>query len=330
MQVKTVLIEEAIGHIALHNQIGPDGKKIVSKGRQLTEQDIAALKADGRTEIYIAVLADDDWSENKAAHHVSQAITPHEIQNGTQVTLTRASTGRVNFMANVAGLAKINQQGLLDFNGIDGITLATVRNNTVVTPKKVVATLKIIPYALPNSSLEAAVTIARRFEPLLSIKPFIVGQAILITTGSQPAKAKVMKSFSDGLEPRLAAYGSKLHVGPYVPTRERDLSTALTEALNGGAEMIILAGETSIMDSDDIIPRAIKAIGGQIIQYGVGVEPGNLLMLAYHETIPIVGAPGCARSKGHNVVDMILPRLAAGERITRQDLISLGHGGYLK
>ena len=94
--------------------------------------------------------------------------------------------------------------------------------------------------------------------------------------------------------------------------------------------MIIIAGETSIMDSDDITPRAIKAVGGEIIHYGVPAEPGNLLLLAYRNEVPIVGAPGCAKSKNYNVVDMVLPRLAAGERLTRYDLIELGYGGLLK
>ena len=311
MQVKTVFIEEAIGHIALHNQIGPNGKKLISKGHQLTEQDIAALKTFGQTEIYIAVLADDDLNENEAAHQLSQAINVHT----TKINLSKASTGRVNFIANTAGLIKINIEKLMALNEIGGITLATIYNNSIVTPRKVIGTLKIIPYAVPKPSIEAAIEIVQKSEPLLSIKPFVVSQTVLITTGSEPVKEKIIGSFRTGLEPRLANYECELIIGSYVPTKEDPISAALSEALEAGAEMIILAGETSIMDQDDIIPRAIKAIDGEITHYGVGVEPGNLFMLAYCGDIPIVGAPGCARSKGYNIVDIILPRLVAGERV---------------
>jgi molybdopterin biosynthesis enzyme len=117
--------------------------------------------------------------------------------------------------------------------------------------------------------------------------------------------------------------------GPYVPEDEQEISEALQWALASGARMILIAGETSIMDVDDITPQAITAVGGRIIHHGAPVEPGNLLLLAYYADIPIVGAPGCARSKSHNVVDMILPRLAAGEQLTQRDLIELGHGGLL-
>jgi molybdopterin biosynthesis enzyme len=118
--------------------------------------------------------------------------------------------------------------------------------------------------------------------------------------------------------------------GPYVPEDEQKISEALRWALDQGAEMILIAGETSIMDVDDVTPRAIIAVGGEIAHHGVPVEPGNLFLLAYYGDMPIVGAPGCARSKSYNVVDMLLPRLAAGERLTRRDLVELGHGGLLK
>ena len=132
------------------------------------------------------------------------------------------------------------------------------------------------------------------------------------------------------LRERLIGYNTELIEGPYVPEDEAEISEALQWALGSGAKLILIAGETSIMDADDITPRAIKAIGGEITHYGMPVEPGNLMLLAYQGDIPIVGAPGCARSQSYNVVDMVLPRLAAGERLTRRDLIELGHGGLIK
>jgi molybdenum cofactor cytidylyltransferase len=94
--------------------------------------------------------------------------------------------------------------------------------------------------------------------------------------------------------------------------------------------MIVLAGETAIMDSHDIVPRAVVRAGGHIESVGAPVDPGNLLMLAYIDDVPIVGAPGCARSRKVNIVDWILPRLLAGDRLTRRDIVALGHGGLLQ
>lgn len=324
MKVEKLPLRQAVGHILLHNQIGPDGRKVLKKGHRLASSDLPALQALGREQVYVAVLADDDIGENEAARRLGDVVAGPGLKTST------ATTGRVNLIAASAGLVKINRQGLLAFNDSPGITLATLTHNTPVQPKKMVGTIKIIPYAVPRPRLEAAEAVARRENPLVAIKPFTVRQAVLITTGSEPARSKVVDAFTPPLQNRLSGYNTALAAGPHVPEDEQAIAAALQQTLNEGAEMVIIAGETSIMDPDDITPRAIKAAGGSIVHYGVPAEPGNLLLLAYHGPVPIVGAPGCARSKNYNVVDMVLPRLAAGERLTRRDLIELGHGGFLK
>jgi molybdopterin biosynthesis enzyme len=324
MKVEKLPIDKAPGHILLHNQVGPDGRKVLKKGHRLTEDDLATLRALGRQAVYVAVLAEDDVGENEAARRLGQVIA------GEHIDTSSATTGRVNLLAASSGLFKVNPQNLVAFNDRVGITLATLTNNTVVQPKSLVGTIKIIPYGLPRTDLEAAETVARQRGPLVGIKPFVMKKAVLLTTGSEAGRDKVIEGFTSPLRDRLTSYNMELLPGPYSPEEEQAISQALRWALNKGADMIIVAGETSIMDADDITPRAIKAVGGEIVHYGVPVEPGNLLLLAYHNQIPIVGAPGCARSKYYNVVDIILPRLAAGERLSRGELINLGHGGYLK
>lgn len=325
MKVEKVSIEEAKGHILVHNQAGADGRRVLRKGHQLQAEDIETLKGLGKQAVYVARLAAEDVEENEAARRVGEAL---EGSGGLQ--LTTATTGRVNLMAATAGVFQVNVAGLLALNEIDGITLATIPTRTPVAPKKIVGTIKIIPYAVPHSRVEAAVTAIQEHRPLVEIKPFIVEQAALITTGSEAAREKVVNSFTPALRERLAAYGTTLLEGPYVAEDEQAIGEALHWALDSGAKMILIAGETSVMDGDDLTPQAIRAIGGEIVHHGVPVEPGNLLLLAYCQDIPIVGAPGCARSKSHNVVDQLLPRLATGERLTRRDLIELGHGGYLQ
>jgi molybdenum cofactor cytidylyltransferase len=83
------------------------------------------------------------------------------------------------------------------------------------------------------------------------------------------------------------------------------------------------------MGRHDLAPRAIELAGGTIEVLGAPVDPGNLLMLAYLGDVPILGAPGCARSRKANVIDRVLPRLMAGEHLTRADIAALGHGGLL-
>jgi molybdopterin biosynthesis enzyme len=323
MKVEKVPVNEAVGYILLHNQAGPDGRKALKKGQRLTQEDIFLLQDLGREQVYVAILADDDIGENEAARRLGQVIA------GERLEASSATTGRVNLIATTTGLFKVNLEKLLAINDITGITLATIPTNTPVQPKMMTGTIKIIPYGVPQASLKAAEAIAAEAS-LVAVKPFIIPKAALITTGSEAAREKVMGGFTPPLRDRLSSYNTELIEGPYLPEDEAKISEALQWALDSGAKLIIIAGETSIMDADDITPRAIKAVGGEIVHYGVPVEPGNLMLLAYRQDIPIVGAPGCARSKSYNVVDMVLPRLAAGERLTRRDLIELGHGGLLK
>jgi molybdopterin biosynthesis enzyme len=324
MKVEKVSTSEVVGHILVHNVMGPEGRKLLKKGRVLQPEDVTMLQALGHREIYVAMLAATDIAENEAARRLGALMA------GPYLQPLSATTGRVNLMAETAGVFKINLDALLAFNDVSGVTLATLPNNSQVEPKKLVGTVKIIPYGLPNSDLERAETVIIENAPIVEIRPFLMKQAILITTGSQGSQQKVIESFSPALRHRLTGYNVELIEGPFVAEDEVAISTALRQALASQVDMILIAGETSIMDQDDITPRAIKAVGGEVIHHGVPVEPGNLLLLAYWGQTPIVGAPGCARSKHYNVVDMVLPRLATGERLTRRDLIALGHGGYLQ
>ncbi len=323
MKVEKLAIEQALGHILVHNQAGPDGRKILKKGHRLAPADLPTLQALGRDRVYVAVLDDDDVEENDAARCLG------ELLSGEGLVPSTAVTGRVNLLAGSTGLLKVNLAGLLALNGLPGLTLATLRHNSLIRPKTIIGTIKVIPYGVARTHLAAAEKICEQHRPLVRVAPFVMRRAALIYTGSQAARHKVIDSFTPALQERLAGYGVSLVTGPYVAEEEQAISQALLWALDSGVDMILVAGETSVMDADDITPRAIKAIGGEIEHHGAPVEPGNMLLLAYYRQIPIVGAPGCARSKGYNVVDMVLPRLAAGERLARRDLIEMSHGGLL-
>ena len=151
-----------------------------------------------------------------------------------------------------------------------------------------------------------------------------------ITVGGPADSTALAARFAEPLQERLLAWAATLTIGPTVAEDETALAEALRRAVAAHRpEMMIIVGQTSIMDEADITPAAIKAVGGEIVQYGAPVDPGNLLLLAYYQDIPIIGAPGCASSRGRNVIDLILPRLLTGERLTRRDILALGHGGLL-
>lgn len=325
MKFEPVEVERAAGLILGHNVAGEGGRRALRKGKELTEDDLAKLAALGRRSVYVARLEPGDVGENDAAQRIARAAA------GEGLRRSRPSTGRVNLYARALGLLRVDRERLDRLNATDGVTLATLRDHAPAREGKMVATLKIIPYALPEA-------IVRRAEEdaagLLRLTPLAAQRVGLILSGSPPARERIVRGFRDALAPRLTALGAELSDVDFVSlddeAGEERLAAAIDRQLASGAGLLILAGETAIMDRHDVAPRAVERAGGEVECFGAPVDPGNLLLLAYRGDTPIVGAPGCARSPKANIVDRLLPRLLAGDRLSRADVAELGHGGLLE
>lgn len=324
MRFALVPLEEAIGHILGHNVAGADGRRVLRKGRVLTNGDVEVLGEIGRTHIHVAILDPDDIDENQAAHTIATTI------KGDHIRLSGATTGRVNLYANLLGVVRIDQTRLLQLNRLDGVTLATLPTNMPVRAGKMVATLKIIPYAIPDAIVKATQAIGT----IVTLSPLAPKTVTMILSGFPTAADRIVRSFDNALRPRIEALGSTLNQIDFVSLEdehgEQRLASAIEQHKSNGSELIILAGETAIMDRHDITPCAVERAGGEIIAFGAPVDPGNLLMVGQVGDTPILGAPGCARSPKDNIVDLMLPRLLAGDKLTHDDIVALGHGGLLE
>ncbi len=327
MRFGPVPLEEAEGKVLGHNISGRDGERAFRKGRRLRREDLAELRRIGRTLVYVAQLEDADVDENTAAARLAEAAI------GAGLNLSRPANGRVNIRSPVRGVLRVDPARLGRLNEAEGITLATLRSNTSVRPRQIVATVKVIPFAVPASVVAQAEAIAREAGPVVEIDPIEPRMVGLILSGPPELQESLLDQFAP-LQERVEALGSRLELLDYVPVEEEVAEAGLVEALKrqrrAGARLILLAGQTAVMDRQDVAPRAIEQAGGRVECLGAPVDPGNLLMLGYLEGVPILGAPGCARSRKTNVVDWVLPRLLAGERLSRADIFALGHGGLLE
>jgi molybdenum cofactor cytidylyltransferase len=327
MKFGPVPLPLAEGKILGHNIAGLDGRRLLRKGKPLTEYDLRALSTIGRESVYVAELEQDDVGENDAARRVGIAMA------GQGLRPVGPSAGRVNLLATGLGILRVDVDRLTQINDCEGLTIATLMTNTPVRPKDMVATVKIIPYGLPESSVHHAERIAAENEPLISIDSLPAHPVSLIFSGSPSLHEKLNTDFAP-LRARIESLGSYITATDYIPLEdvqgEAMLADTLCRHYHAGAKLIVLAGETAIMDRRDIVPRGLERAGGSVEVVGVPVDPGNLLMLGYLHDVPVLGAPGCARSKKTNIVDWVLPRLLAGDRLLRRDFISLGHGGLLE
>ncbi len=327
MKFGPVRLEAAFGKILGHNVAGADGKRLLRKGRALSDSDLETLRSLGWTVVYVAEPEPGDVAEDEAARRVAAAAA------GPGIEASAAAAGRVNLHARERGVLRLDAARLAAVNAIEGITLSTSSPNSPIGAHQLVGTVKVIPYAIAESTLRDAESAAGGGGPLLSINALPPRRVGLILSGSASVRERVRRDFEPSLSARVESLGSAIAFSDFVPLEDEKGEEALAQALrrqrDAGAELVLLAGETAIVDGRDIAPRAIESAGGRVEAFGAPVDPGNLLLLAYLGAVPVLGAPGCARSRRVNVVDFVLPRLLAGERLTRADIAAMGAGGLL-
>ena len=326
MKFRPVPIDEAKGKILGHNIAQPDGRRALRKGSLISDEDVSTLRNLDHSVVYVADLDEDDIDEDTAARRLAEVVT------GKGLRLSGTAAGRVNLLASAPGVLRVDAERLERINENEGITLSTLHTNIAIPSRRIVATVKVIPFAVPEAHVRAAEQTADNGGPIVYVDELLPCNVGLILAGSSSIKEKLTEDFAP-LRQRVETLGSQLTFIDYVALDgdqgKGPLSEALKRQQSAGADLIILAGETAIMDRNDLQPRAVEGIGGHVECVGAPVDPGNLLMLAYLEDVPIVGAPGCARSQKPNVIDQVLPRLLAGEQLQRGDIIKMGHGGML-
>jgi molybdenum cofactor cytidylyltransferase len=314
-------VADSAGAILAHSTRA--GSRAIKKGRVLSEADIASLKAAGLVMIVTARLEAGEIGEDVAARRLAESLA------GNQISAAVAFTGRANLFAEVSGLCLVERDDIDRFNAIDeAITLATLAPFSVVTPKQMVATVKIIPFAVTDSQVAKAEAAVRQGR-LIRVAPFRQKRVALIQTRLAGMKESILDKTADVTRARLAALGSELIGESRVDHDEKALAPAIAQALKAGANLVLVAGASAILDRRDVIPASIVAAGGAIEHFGMPVDPGNLLLLGRIGAAPVLGLPGCARSPKENGFDWVLRLLCADLPADAAAIQQMGVGGLL-
>jgi molybdenum cofactor cytidylyltransferase len=314
--------EEARGATAVHS-IRKDGL-VLRKGTVIGDKEIAALKAAGVREIVVARLEPGDISEDHAAADIATAAA------GQGARADRAFTGRCNLFADTAGVLVVDEAAINALNRIDeSVTLATLPAFKPVVEGEMIATVKIIPFAVAKTPRDAAVALAEKAKPVIRVAPYKVRKLGVVSTLLPGLAPKVVDKTIKVLNDRIAPAGASIVAERRVPHDQVALSKAIDEVLRAGAELVIVFGASAIADRRDVIPAALEAVGGTIEHFGMPVDPGNLMLIGHARGISVIGAPGCARSPKENGFDWVLMRLLAGLPVGREDITGMGVGGLL-
>ncbi len=323
MKFGPVPLEQAKGAINAHSQ--RLGERMVRKGSLLDDTALDALRNAGRTEVIAARLEPGDVPEDIAADRLADPLV------GPLLSRTRAATGRVNLAAEAPGLLRLDIPKINRINGVDeSLTLGTLPDYAVVAAKDLVATIKIVPFAVPGAVLDVAATIARQGGAALTLHPFRPLQVGLVVTELPGMKESATEKAIAVTTERVTRLTGTMLPALRVPHREPAVTEALVKLLRDGADMLLVAGASAVVDRRDVGPAAIVAAGGEILHFGMPVDPGNLICLGRIGTRPALVLPGCAKSPKLNGIDFVLPRLFAGLVVRPADIMALGVGGLLK
>jgi molybdenum cofactor cytidylyltransferase len=318
MQFGAVLLGQAEGAILAHSVMLPQGR--LRKGAVLGAAEIAALASAGLTEVTVARLEAGDISEDAAADLLAGALLPAEA-----LTCSQAFTGRVNLNATGPGVVEVDAEAVLALNRIDpAITLATLAPLCRVQAGTLVGTVKIIAYGVAAAAVAAACEAARG---ALRVRPVVMRGASLILTEVAGQEDKLSQKGRRAVAARLRALGMELASVEVVAHEEAAIAGALARA---GGEMVLILTGSATSDLYDTAPQGVRLAGGEVLRFGMPVDPGNLLFLGRFGGRPVVGLPGCARSPALNGADWVLERLACGIDVSGEDIAAMGVGGLLK
>ena len=308
------------GCILAHSVPLPEGGRL-AKGTLLGAAEIAALTMAGRQEVVVAELDPLDVGEAEAARRLAEALVPFPDEAGLR--LTKAHAGRVNLVATGPGIVGLDAAAVTEANQVsEALTIATLPQYQRVSAGDLVATIKVIPFAVSRSALSQAVELAYE---AIRIRPVLARRASLIQTviGGDASGTKGEAVTRD----RLARLGMTLRESILVPHREPELAEAL---LGAEGDIVLILTASATVDRADVAPAAVVAAGGEVTRFGIPVDPGNLLFAGVLGATPIIGLPGCARAPQLNGADWVLERLVCGVPIMDADVAAMGVGGLLK
>jgi len=322
--MKCVPVQQAVGMVLCHDitEIIPGERKgrAFKKGHVIRPEDVPKLLNLGKEHLYIWEINEANCHEDTAAIRIAEAIT------GSGIHLTDPVEGKVELKASHPGLLKINLEALIEINSIDEVVVATLHSNQIVGIDKTLAGCRVVPLVIDNEKIKQVEKLARKYYPIVEVKPLRALKIGIVTTGSEVFHGRILDKFGPVVRAKVEELGSTVIRQVIVDDKIEMIASAIGKLILEGAEMIITTGGMSV-DPDDVTPAGIRQAGGTVITYGAPVLPGSMFMLAEIAGVPVLGLPGCVMYSRTTIFDLVLPRILAGETVTRQDIVRLAHGG---
>jgi len=326
--LKKIKLKNAVGTQLAHDitEIRPGEFKGAAffKGHSVCNEDLCHLQKLGKNHLYVIDLESDEIHEDRAAAILAKALAGEGI-----VWKDEPREGKIKLLAEKDGLFKVDTAALAAFNMVDEVMCATLHNCTLVKKGELVAATRAIPLVMKRAPIERAAAIARQNGTALCVKPLRRANVGLIITGNEVYHGLIEDRFAPVLTQKAHALGSKVDRITFAPDDENLIRGAIQNHLDNGCDLLMLSGGMSV-DPDDVTRKGIQMAGADEIYYGSAVLPGAMFLVAYINGVPLLGVPACGLYHRITVLDLVLPRILAGEHIGKKELAFLGHGGLCR
>ncbi len=323
---ETVRTEDAVGMLLAHDITrivhGVSKGRLFKKGHKIQPEDVESLKNVGKNNIFILTLEDGEVHEDEAGVRLGDAI------RGENTYTEDVKESRVNVFADCDGLLKVNEDAVFRLNDQPYVVCSTKQNNIAVKKGDMLAGTKVVPLVVGESDVAAAEKIASEAGWVVKVLPYRKMKVGVVVTGSEVYYKRIEDAFAPVITEKMESFGSEIMEVIYVPDDPDMIRDSIVALKDKGADIIFATGGMSV-DPDDYTPSAIRATGAEVIKYGAPALPGAMFMMAYLGDVPVLGVPGAGMFYNRTVVDLLLPRILAGEKIERKDIVGLGVGGLL-
>jgi molybdenum cofactor synthesis domain-containing protein len=326
--LKKIQLAQAVGTQLAHDitEIRPGEFKgpAFRKGHTVCAEDVCRLQRLGKNQLYVIDLSPDEIHEDQAAALLATALAGDGV-----VWQDAPREGKIELRAGRDGLFRVDTTALAAFNLIDEVMCATLHNHTRVAQGEMVAATRAIPLVMPRAAIARAAAVAGQNGPLLSVAPLRSARAGIVVTGNEVYQGLIEDRFVPILTEKLGGLGSAVVAATCVPDDAERIAAALLHQMDQGCDLLLTTAGMSV-DPDDVTRQGIRRAGATEMHYGAAALPGAMFLVAYIGEIPLLGVPACGLHHKTTALDLILPRVLAGERVGKKDLAFLGHGGLCR
>lgn len=326
--LKKIKLKDAVGTKLAHDitEIRPGEFKgpAFRKGHNVCDEDLCHLQKLGKNHLYLIDLEEDEIHENQAASILAKGLAGDGI-----VWEDDPKEGKIGLHAEKDGLLVIDAASLAAFNMVDEVMCATLHSHTLVKKGELVAATRAIPLVMQRAPVERAAAIAAQNGGVVAVRSLRKAKTGLVITGNEVYHGLIEDRFAPVLGRKVTDLGSKVAGIEFAPDDEDLIAKAIRSHLASGCDLLLLSGGMSV-DPDDVTRKGIRRAGADQMHYGAAALPGAMFLVAYIGDVPLLGVPACGLHHRTTVLDLVLPRILAGEHVDKKELAFIGHGGLCR